>query len=110
MKPFPSSPRGFLAVGGLTERTGGVSERAGVRRVYFWGPVLAYLPIFAAGIPYVPLRAGLCAVSLWGLLQVLWVTVLASETGPGASIRSWALPSHKHALYFPAAGNLLDLP
>ena len=38
-------------------------------QVYFWAR-LAYLPIYAAGIPY--LRTLVWAVSLWGLLQVLW--------------------------------------
>ncbi len=38
-------------------------------QVYFWAR-LAYLPIYAAGIPY--LRTLVWAMSLWGLLQVLW--------------------------------------
>lgn len=38
-------------------------------QLYFWARV-AYLPIYAAGIPY--LRTAVWAVSLWGLLQVLW--------------------------------------
>ena len=38
-------------------------------QVYFWAR-LAYLPIYAAGIPY--LRSLAWTVSLWGLLQLLW--------------------------------------
>ena len=36
---------------------------------YFWARLL-YVPVYAAGIPYV--RTVIWAVSLWGLLQVLW--------------------------------------
>ena len=38
-------------------------------QIYFWAR-LAYLPVYAAGIPY--LRTLIWAVSLWGLLQVAW--------------------------------------
>lgn len=38
-------------------------------QIYFWGR-LVYLPVYLIGIPY--LRSLVWAVSLWGLLQVLW--------------------------------------
>ncbi|MEO7062778.1 MAG: MAPEG family protein [Dokdonella sp.] len=38
-------------------------------QIYFWAR-LAYLPVYAAGIPY--LRTLIWAVSLWGWLQVTW--------------------------------------
>jgi uncharacterized MAPEG superfamily protein len=37
--------------------------------LYFWAR-LVYLPVYIIGIPY--LRTLVWAVSLWGLLQVLW--------------------------------------
>jgi uncharacterized MAPEG superfamily protein len=37
--------------------------------VYFWAR-LVYLPVYVIGIPY--LRTLVWAVSLWGLLQLLW--------------------------------------
>ena len=36
---------------------------------YFWAR-LAYVPLYAAGVPY--LRTVVWGVSLWGLLQLLW--------------------------------------
>ncbi|QQP99973.1 MAPEG family protein [Lysobacter enzymogenes] len=38
-------------------------------QLYFWAR-LAYVPVYAAGIPY--LRSAVWAVSLWGILQLLW--------------------------------------
>ncbi|NDK39351.1 hypothetical protein DT603_10905 [Pseudoxanthomonas gei] len=67
LETFPFFAAAVLAVV-MTERTG--SESALGAQVYFWAR-LAYLPIYAAGIPY--LRSLAWAVSLWGLLQVLWV-------------------------------------
>ena len=67
METFPFFAAAVLAVV-VTERTGG--ESALGAQVYFWAR-LAYLPIYAAGSPYV--RSLAWAVSLWGLLQVLWV-------------------------------------
>jgi len=67
LETFPFFAAAVLAVV-VTERTG--SESALGAQVYFWAR-LAYLPIYAAGIPY--LRSLAWAVSLWGLLQVLWV-------------------------------------
>lgn len=37
--------------------------------LYFWARVV-YLPVYIIGIPY--LRTLVWAVSLWGLLQLLW--------------------------------------
>ena len=51
----------------LTQRTS--AETALGAQVYFWAR-LAYLPIYAAGIPY--LRSLVWVVSFWALLQVLW--------------------------------------
>jgi uncharacterized MAPEG superfamily protein len=45
------------------------SQTAMGATIYFWARV-AYLPIYVIGIPY--LRTLVWAVSLWGLLQVLW--------------------------------------
>lgn len=38
-------------------------------QIYFWAR-LAYLPVYAAGVPY--LRTVIWAVSLWGWLLVAW--------------------------------------
>ena len=38
-------------------------------QAYFWAR-LVYVPLYAAGIPY--LRTVVWAVSLWGILQLLW--------------------------------------
>ena len=51
----------------LTQRTSG--DTALGAQVYFWAR-LAYLPLYAAGIPYV--RTLVWAASFWGLLQLLW--------------------------------------
>ncbi len=51
----------------LAERTS--ADTALGAQAYFWAR-LAYVPIYAAGIPY--LRTLVWAVSLWGLLQLLW--------------------------------------
>ncbi|MET0808873.1 MAG: MAPEG family protein [Pseudoxanthomonas sp.] len=67
LETFPFFAAAVLAVV-VTERTGSGSALGA--QVYFWAR-LAYLPIYAAGIPYV--RSLAWAVSLWGLLQVLWV-------------------------------------
>ena len=51
----------------LMERTS--AETALGAQAYFWAR-LAYVPIYAAGIPY--LRTLVWGVSLWGVLQLLW--------------------------------------
>jgi uncharacterized MAPEG superfamily protein len=38
-------------------------------QLYFWAR-LAYVPVYAAGIPY--LRSAVWAAALWGLLKLLW--------------------------------------
>lgn len=38
-------------------------------QLYFWARVI-YVPLYAFGVPY--LRSLVWAVSLWGILQVLW--------------------------------------
>lgn len=66
LETFPFFAAAVLAVV-LTQRTS--PETALGAQVYFWARLL-YLPVYAAGIPYV--RSLVWAVSLWGLLQVLW--------------------------------------
>ena len=67
METFPFFAAAVLAVV-VADRMS--ADSALGAQVYFWAR-LAYLPIYAAGIPY--LRSLAWAVSLWGLLQVLWV-------------------------------------
>lgn len=66
LETFPFFAAAVLAVvvAGRTD-----ADTALGAQVYFWAR-LAYLPIYAAGIPY--LRSLVWAVSLWGLLQLLW--------------------------------------
>ena len=66
LETFPFFIAAVLAVV-LTQRTS--PETALGAQVYFWAR-LAYVPLYAAGIPYV--RTLVWAVSLWGLLQVVW--------------------------------------
>ena len=66
LETFPFFVAVVLAVV-VTQRTS--ADTALGAQVYFWAR-LAYLPIYAAGIPY--LRSLVWAVSFWGLLQVLW--------------------------------------
>lgn len=47
----------------------GSAETALGAQAYFWARV-AYVPVYAAGIPY--LRTIIWAASLWGMLQLLW--------------------------------------
>ena len=47
-------------------------------QMYFWAR-LAYVPIYAAGIPY--LRTLVWAVSIWGLLQLLWALLYDRRWG-----------------------------
>lgn len=67
LETFPFFAAAVLAVV-LTQRTS--ADTALGAQVYFWAR-LAYLPIYAAGIPY--LRSLVWALSFWGLLRVLWV-------------------------------------
>ncbi len=66
LETFPFFAAAVLAVV-LTQRTSG--DTALGAQVYFWAR-LAYLPLYAAGIPYV--RTLVWAASFWGLLQLLW--------------------------------------
>lgn len=66
LETFPFFAAAVLAVV-LTQRTS--PETALGAQVYFWARV-AYIPLYAAGIPYV--RTLAWAASLWGLLQLLW--------------------------------------
>ena len=67
LETFPFFAAAVLAVAAADRMS---ADSALGAQVYFWAR-LAYLPIYAAGIPY--LRSLAWAVSLWGLLQVLWV-------------------------------------
>lgn len=66
LETFPFFVAAVLAVV-LTQRTS--PETALGAQVYFWAR-LAYVPLYAAGVPY--LRTLVWTVSLWGLLQLLW--------------------------------------
>lgn len=66
LETFPLFAAAALAVV-LTER--GSADTALGAQLYFWAR-LAYVPIYAAGVPY--LRTVVWAVSIWGLLQLLW--------------------------------------
>lgn len=66
LETFPLFAAAVLAVA-LTQRAN--ADTALGAQMYFWAR-LAYVPIYAAGIPY--LRTLVWAVSIWGLLQLLW--------------------------------------
>jgi uncharacterized MAPEG superfamily protein len=66
LETFPFFAAAALAVAVL-ER--GDSATALGAQAYFWAR-LVYVPLYAAGIPY--LRTVVWAVSLWGILQLLW--------------------------------------
>ena len=66
LETFPFFAAAALAVVVL-ER--GAATTALGAQCYFWAR-LAYVPVYAAGIPY--LRTVIWGVSLWGLLQLLW--------------------------------------
>lgn len=66
LETFPFFAAAVLAVV-LTGQAS--SDTALGAQLYFWAR-LAYVPLYAAGVPY--LRSLVWAVSLWGLLQVLW--------------------------------------
>lgn len=66
LETFPFFAAAVLAV--VVLERGDASTALGAQ-CYFWAR-LAYVPVYAAGIPY--LRTLIWAVSLWGLLQVLW--------------------------------------
>ncbi|MGO4262380.1 MAPEG family protein [Lysobacter sp. TAB13] len=66
METFPFFAAVVLAVS-LSGR--GNDATALGAQVYFWAR-LAYVPVYAAGIPY--LRTAIWAAALWGVLQMLW--------------------------------------
>jgi uncharacterized MAPEG superfamily protein len=66
LETFPFFAAAVLAVV-MLER--GDAHTALGAQCYFWAR-LAYVPVYALGIPY--LRTAIWAVSLWGLLQLLW--------------------------------------
>ena len=66
LETFPFFAAAVLAV--VLARTNNAHTALGAQ-LYFWGRVV-YLPLYVIGIPY--LRTLAWAVSLWGLLQVLW--------------------------------------
>ncbi|WP_176717045.1 MAPEG family protein, partial [Xanthomonas translucens] len=47
----------------------GSAHTALAAQLYFWAR-LAYVPLYAAGVPY--LRSLVWAVSLWSILQLVW--------------------------------------
>lgn len=66
LETFPLFAAAVLAVS-LAGR--GNDDTALGAQLYFWAR-LAYVPVYAAGIPY--LRSAVWAVALWGLLKLLW--------------------------------------
>lgn len=66
LETFPFFAAAVLAVVWLDR---GDATTALGAQCYFWAR-LAYVPVYAAGVPY--LRTVIWAVSLWGLLQLLW--------------------------------------
>lgn len=66
LETFPFFAAAVLAVVSLDR---GDATTALGAQCYFWAR-LAYVPVYAAGVPY--LRTVIWAVSLWGLLQLLW--------------------------------------
>lgn len=66
LETFPFFAAAALAV--VVLERGDATTALGAQ-CYFWAR-LAYVPVYAAGIPYV--RTLIWAVSLWGLLQLLW--------------------------------------
>lgn len=65
LETFPFFAAAVLAVV-ATQRSS--PDTALGAQLYFWARV-AYLPVYAAGIPY--LRTGVWAVSLWGLVKLV---------------------------------------
>ena len=66
LETFPFFAAAALAVVVLDRGDAGTALGA---QCYFWAR-LVYVPVYAAGIPY--LRTLIWAVSIWGLLQLLW--------------------------------------
>jgi len=66
LETFPFFAAAVLAV--VLTKTNTAHTALGAM-LYFWARVV-YLPVYIVGIPY--LRTLVWAVSLWGLLQLLW--------------------------------------
>ncbi|WP_149196086.1 MAPEG family protein [Luteimonas suaedae] len=66
LETFPFFAAAALAVA-VTDSTSAASVLGA--QLYFWAR-LAYVPLYAFGVPY--LRSLVWAVSLWGILQLLW--------------------------------------
>lgn len=66
LETFPLFAAAVLAVS-VAGR--GSDDTALGAQLYFWAR-LVYVPVYAAGIPY--LRSAVWAVSLWGLLKLVW--------------------------------------
>jgi uncharacterized MAPEG superfamily protein len=66
LETFPFFAAAILAV--VLAKTNSPHTAQGAQ-IYLWARLI-YLPIYLIGIPY--LRTLVWAVSLWGLLQVLW--------------------------------------
>ena len=69
LETFPFFAAAVLAV---TLAKAGTAHTALGAMLYFWAR-LVYLPVYVTGIPY--LRTLVWAVSLWGLLQLLWALI-----------------------------------
>jgi uncharacterized MAPEG superfamily protein len=67
METFPFFAAAVLAVMVLERQS---PQTALATQLYFWAR-LAYLPVYVIGIPY--LRTAIWLVSLWGILQLVWV-------------------------------------
>lgn len=66
LETFPFFAAAALAVA-VTDSTSAASVLGA--QLYFWAR-LVYVPLYAFGVPY--LRSLVWAVSLWGILQMLW--------------------------------------
>ncbi len=66
LETFPFFAAAVLAVGAMGK---GSAHTALAAQLYFWAR-LAYVPLYAAGVPY--LRSLVWAVSLWSILQLVW--------------------------------------
>ncbi|AKK68241.1 MAPEG family protein [Xanthomonas translucens] len=66
LETFPMFAAAALAVVAMGK---GSAHTALAAQLYFWAR-LAYVPLYAAGVPY--LRSLVWAVSLWSILQLVW--------------------------------------
>jgi len=66
LETFPFFAAAVLAVVAMGK---GSAHTALAAQLYFWAR-LAYVPLYAAGVPY--LRSLVWVVSLWSILQLVW--------------------------------------